>query len=53
MSDDVRRLVVIRHAKAEAVAASDHARTLTHRGRRDAAEAGLWARAAGVLPDHA
>jgi phosphohistidine phosphatase len=46
-------LLVLRHAKAEAVAATDHARRLTERGRRDAAEAGRWARAAGVLPDHA
>jgi phosphohistidine phosphatase len=53
VSDDVRRLVVIRHAKAEPVASSDHARRLTDRGRQDAAEAGRWARAAGFLPDHA
>jgi phosphohistidine phosphatase len=51
--DDVRRLVVMRHAKAEPVAASDHARRLVDRGRQDAAEAGRWARAEGVLPDHA
>jgi phosphohistidine phosphatase len=43
----------MRHAKAEAVAASDHERRLTARGTRDAAEAGTWARSAGVLPDHA
>ena len=49
----MRRLVVMRHAKAEAVAASDHARRLVERGRQDAAEAGRWARAEGVLPDHA
>ena len=53
MTDDVRRLVLMRHAKAQAVAASDHERLLTERGTRDAAEAGRWARAAGVLPDHA
>jgi phosphohistidine phosphatase len=53
VSDDVRRLVVIRHAKAEAVAASDHARRLTARGIRDAAEAGRWARSVGYVPDHA
>jgi phosphohistidine phosphatase len=44
---------VVRHAKAEAVAASDHARRLTDRGTRDAAEAGRWARSAGIRPDHA
>jgi phosphohistidine phosphatase len=43
----------MRHAKAEAVAASDRQRRLTDRGHRDAAEAGRWARAAGVVPDHA
>jgi len=42
----------MRHAKAEAVAASDHDRRLTARGVRDAAEAGAWARSAGILPDH-
>lgn len=51
--DEARRLVVMRHAKAEAVAASDHERRLTSRGTQDAAEAGEWARSAGVLPDHA
>jgi len=53
VTDELRRLVVMRHAKAEAVAASDHERRLTRRGVRDAAEAGRWARSAGVLPDHA
>jgi phosphohistidine phosphatase len=43
----------MRHAKAEPVAESDHARRLTGRGHRDAAAAGAWARTAGVLPDHA
>jgi phosphohistidine phosphatase len=52
VSDEARRLVVMRHAKAEAVAASDHASRLAHRGVRDAAEAGRWARAGHVLPDH-
>jgi phosphohistidine phosphatase len=51
--DDRRRLLVLRHAKAEAVAASDHARRLTGRGRHDAAEAGRWARESGLVPDHA
>jgi phosphohistidine phosphatase len=51
--EDVRRLVVMRHAKAEAVAAADQDRRLTARGARDATEAGEWARSAGVVPDHA
>jgi phosphohistidine phosphatase len=50
--ENPRRLLVMRHAKAEAVAATDHARRLTGRGRRDATEAGRWARATGLLPDH-
>jgi phosphohistidine phosphatase len=50
---DLRRLLVLRHAKAEAVAATDHDRRLTARGRADASEAGRWARGAGFLPDHA
>lgn len=53
MKGDVRRLVVMRHAKAEAVAASDHARRLVSRGRKDAEDAGRWAHTEGVLPDHA
>ena len=46
-------LVVIRHAKAEQVAATDLERDLTGRGRSDAAAAGKWLAAAGVRPDHA
>jgi phosphohistidine phosphatase len=53
VSANLRRLLVMRHAKAEAVAASDHARRLTERGRRDAADAGRWARSHELLPDHA
>lgn len=43
----------MRHGKAEAFAASDHARELTRRGVADATEAGEWARETGALPDHA
>lgn len=46
-------LVVIRHAKAEQVAATDFERELTAGGRADAAAAGVWLAAAGVQPDHA
>ena len=46
-------LVVIRHAKAEQVVATDLERELTGRGRSDAAAAGKWLAAAGVRPDHA
>ncbi len=38
-----RRLVLVRHAKAESGEAdSDHERRLTTRGRRDAAASGAW-----------
>ena len=48
-----RRLVVMRHAKAEPTAPSDHERALAARGRDDAAEAGRWLREQGVRPDAA
>ena len=48
-----RRLVVVRHAKAEPYAATDHVRELTDRGRRDALAAGEYLRSIGVVPDHA
>jgi phosphohistidine phosphatase len=48
-----RVLVVMRHAKAEPSAATDHARVLTERGTSDAAEAGVWLAATGVVPDRA
>jgi phosphohistidine phosphatase len=37
-----RTVVVVRHAKAEQEAATDHARPLTERGLADARAAGLW-----------
>lgn len=52
MSDDVRQLLVMRHAKAEQVAASDHERVLAPRGVGDAADAGRWAAREGFVPDH-
>jgi phosphohistidine phosphatase len=48
-----RTLVVVRHAKAEPYAESDHARRLTDRGRADAADAGRFLAAAGIEPTHA
>jgi phosphohistidine phosphatase len=51
--DGVRRLVVVRHAKAEPTAPSDHGRALAARGRADAEEAGRWLRGAGIDPDAA
>jgi phosphohistidine phosphatase len=48
-----RRLVVMRHAKAEQGGRTDFERVLTDRGRGDAAEAGAWLSAQGFTPDHA
>lgn len=49
--DSPRRLVVVRHAKAEPYAASDFERTLADRGRRDAAALGAWLGEQGITPD--
>jgi phosphohistidine phosphatase len=48
-----RRLIVVRHAKAEPFAASDRARPLTERGHADARDVGTHLREAGFLPDQA
>ena len=53
MTHSGRKLIIMRHAKAEPFATSDHDRALTDRGHRDAEEAGEWSRAAGLEPDHA
>jgi phosphohistidine phosphatase len=50
-SGAARRLVVMRHAKAEATASTDHERALAPRGLADAEEAGRWLREQGVEPD--
>ena len=49
----MRTLVVVRHAKAEAAAPTDHERRLADRGRDDAADAGRWLAGREVVPDHA
>lgn len=48
-----RRLVVMRHAKAEQDGPTDFDRPLASRGRRDAEAAGAWLASQGVAPDHA
>ena len=48
-----RRLVVMRHAKAEHSASTDHVRALAERGMGDAEAAGRWMRDHGVEPDAA
>ena len=52
-SERSRRLVVMRHSKAEPTAPSDHERALAARGRGDAAGAGRWLREQGITPDAA
>ena len=48
-----RRLVVMRHAKAETYAATDEERALTPRGVRDAVAAGRYLAEQGLTPDYA
>jgi len=45
------RLIVMRHGKAEPFAATDHERTLTARGLRDARDAGVHLRQRELVPD--
>ncbi len=47
-----RRLIVMRHAKAEPFAASDQARELTDRGRAQAAAAGAHLAGNRMVPDY-
>jgi phosphohistidine phosphatase len=53
MQESGRRLVIMRHARAESVAPSDHERALAPRGRADAEAAGRWLAGQGVVPDAA
>jgi phosphohistidine phosphatase len=53
VQQDSRRLVVVRHAKAEQSGESDHARRLIARGRTDAEAAGRWLAGQSVVPDQA
>lgn len=48
-----RKLVVMRHAKAEQDGPTDAERRLAERGHADAAEAGRWLAGVGVVPDRA
>ena len=51
--DGPRRLLLMRHAKAEPYGPSDRERPLTRGGRRDAAAVGEWLVAQGLGVDHA
>lgn len=53
MQQEHRRLVLMRHAKAESHAASDHARRLSEQGRRDARAAGAALARHGDVPSMA
>jgi phosphohistidine phosphatase len=53
VQQDSRRLVVVRHSKAEQAGETDHARRLIDRGRSDAEAAGRWLAEKNVVPDHA
>lgn len=46
-----RRLVVVRHAKAEQLAPSDVERVLSERGRADGHALGRWLAEQGIAPD--
>ncbi len=46
-----RRLVILRHAKAERGTTTDHERPLSSRGRADAIAAGRWLAESKLAPD--
>ncbi|GAA1917998.1 histidine phosphatase family protein [Streptomyces sodiiphilus] len=46
-----RRIVLLRHAKADWPQVSDHDRPLAERGRKDAPVAGRWLAGTGIRPD--
>jgi phosphohistidine phosphatase len=48
-----RRLLLMRHAKAEPYGLNDRDRHLTRSGRRDAAAVGIWLAEHALAPDHA
>ena len=49
---DARRLLLVRHAKAEQDGVTDAARHLSDRGARDARAAGQWLAEHGYVPAH-
>lgn len=49
--DSSRRIIVLRHAKADWPAVPDHERPLADRGRKDAPVAGRWLAGTGITPD--
>ena len=53
MQSQPRRLLVVRHSKAEQEGPSDIERALAAQGHRDAAAAGRWCTEQGLVADHA
>src|SRR3712207_3221765 len=51
--EERRRLLLMRHAKAEPYGPTDRDRPLTRTGRRDAAVVGRWFAEQGLVVDHA
>ncbi len=51
MKRQPRRIVLLRHAKAEQIGATDRERELSPRGRADAAATGRWLAEQQVTPD--
>ncbi|PYC74549.1 phosphohistidine phosphatase [Streptomyces tateyamensis] len=52
MSDTSRRIIVLRHAKADWPQVADHERPLADRGRHEAPEAGQWLTDSGINPEY-
>ncbi|MFK0238194.1 SixA phosphatase family protein [Streptomyces vinaceus] len=50
-AETLRRVVLLRHAKAERSDGEDRERPLAERGRKDAPAAGRWLAEAGISPD--
>ncbi|MFB9909070.1 SixA phosphatase family protein [Allokutzneria oryzae] len=51
MSDDTpRRIVLVRHAKADSSFENGHERSLIERGRKEAPMAGRWLAGSGIAP---
>ncbi|MGS2647756.1 SixA phosphatase family protein [Streptosporangium sp. G12] len=50
-TDTPRRIVLVRHAKAEVSHEKDHERPLAERDRKDAPLAGRWLAGSGITPD--
>jgi len=46
-----KQLILMRHAKTESFASSDHVRELTDRGERDSRHAGHWLASSELVPD--